>query len=79
MIAFFRQIRKGLLDSGVTRKHVLYAIGEIALVVVGILIALQVNNWNEWRKDKILEKEILNDLKINLENNYCIIGGRMII
>jgi hypothetical protein len=40
MLTFFRRIRKGLLESGTTRKYLLYAIGEIALVVIGILIAL---------------------------------------
>jgi hypothetical protein len=47
MIAFFRNIRKSLLQSGQARKYILYAIGEITLVVIGILIALQINNWNE--------------------------------
>ena len=40
MLTFFRRIRKGLLASGATRKYILYAIGEVALVVIGILIAL---------------------------------------
>jgi len=40
----------------------LYAIGEIALVVIGILIALQINNWNEWRKEGIKENKLLYDL-----------------
>jgi len=51
MLTFFRRIRKGLLDGGRTSKYVLYAVGEIALVVIGILIALSINNWNEARKD----------------------------
>ena len=49
MIPFFRRIRKALLGSGQARKYLLYAIGEITLVVIGILIALQINNWNENR------------------------------
>ncbi len=52
MLKFFRTIRKKLIDEGNVRKYLLYAIGEILLVVIGILIALQVNNWNEERKDK---------------------------
>jgi len=36
-----------MIESGIARKYLLYAIGEIALVVIGILIALQINNWNE--------------------------------
>ena len=69
MLTFFRRIRKGLLEGGATSKYLLYAIGEIALVVIGILIALQINNWNEWRKDRAKEKEVLSDLVENLELN----------
>ena len=47
MIKFFRHIRKNLLNEGKTSKYLKYAIGEIILVVIGILIALQINNWNE--------------------------------
>lgn len=50
MIKFFRHIRQQLLSEGKTIKYIKYAIGEIVLVVIGILIALQVNNWNETRK-----------------------------
>ncbi len=51
MLTLLRQIRKSLIQSGSARKYILYAIGEILLVMVGILLALQVNNWNEQRKD----------------------------
>jgi hypothetical protein len=51
MLKFFRRIRRGLLESGKFRNYTLYAIGEIALVVVGILIALQISNWNEQQKE----------------------------
>jgi len=47
MIKFFRKIRQNLLRENKTRKYYKYAIGEITLVVIGILIALQINNWNE--------------------------------
>jgi hypothetical protein len=77
MLTFLRKIRKSLLLSGSAGKYLLYAIGEIALVVIGILIALQINNWNEQRKNRILEQEILNDLKLNLENNVDLIAGRV--
>ncbi len=50
MLKFFRRIRRKLLDQGNVKKYLIYAFGEIILVVVGILIALQVNNWNEARK-----------------------------
>ena len=59
MLTFFRRIRKGLLGSGATSKYLLYAIGEVALVVVGILIALQINNWNEGKKESLLEQQYL--------------------
>jgi hypothetical protein len=49
MITLFRRIRQKLIDSGSFTKYLLYAIGEILLVVIGILIALQVNNWNQDR------------------------------
>jgi len=46
-----------------------FAIGEIALVVVGILIALQINNWNEFKKDRVVENKHLNELKENINTN----------
>ena len=69
MLTFFRRIRKGLLDGGATRKYLVYAIGEIALVVIGILIALQINNWNEWRKDRNAEHIMIQTLKKELVLN----------
>ncbi len=52
MIKFFRHIRRSLINENNMGKYFKYAIGEILLVVIGILIALQINNWNEHRKDK---------------------------
>jgi hypothetical protein len=69
MLNFFRKIRKSLIESGSTRKYLFYAFGEIALVVIGILIALQINNWNEWRKDREIEAKTLLNLVENLELN----------
>ncbi len=66
MIKFFRQIRQNLLSEGKTEKYFKYAIGEIILVVIGILIALQINNWNENRKVKKLEAQIYIELKSDL-------------
>ncbi|MEH6779913.1 DUF6090 family protein, partial [Maribacter arcticus] len=57
MINFFRIIRQQLLAENKFSRYLLYAIGEIVLVVIGILIALSINNWNENRKQK------LNDIK----------------
>ena len=52
MIKLFRNIRQNLINEGKTTKYLKYAIGEIVLVVIGILIALQINNWNEEKKYK---------------------------
>ncbi len=66
MIKFFRHIRKSLLNEGKMSKYVKYAIGEIVLVVIGILVALQINNWNEANKTKQLETKILKEFHNNL-------------
>ena len=66
MIKFFRKIRQKLLSKGKTGKYLKYAIGEIILVVIGILIALQINNWNERRKFKNVEKTVLTNIYKNL-------------
>ena len=88
MITFLRKIRMSLVESlsanegaakqasGTIRKYLIYAIGEIALVVIGILIALQINNWNESRKSKkefqqsllALSEDIKNDTS-NIQSN----------
>lgn len=57
MLRFFRHIRKKLIEQDNVRKYLLYTIGEIALVMIGILLALQVNNWNEQRKMQNLSDE----------------------
>ena len=69
MINFFRKIRKKLADDNKPLKYMRYAIGEIVLVVVGILIALSVNNWNEFKKDREIEKKALINLAENMELN----------
>ena len=69
MLTFLRKTRRSLVESGGPGKYLIYALGEIALVVIGILIALQINNWSEWRKDRIKEREILQDLQENIELN----------
>ncbi len=66
MIAFFRHIRKSLLMGNNTSKYFKYAIGEIVLVVIGILIALSINNWNETKKEK--ERQVLTEIISDLEH-----------
>ena len=56
MIKFFRKIRQRLLTENKFSKYLLYAIGEIALVMIGILLALQVNDWNENKKNETIIK-----------------------
>ena len=68
MIKFFRQIRFKLMETGKTSRYFKYAIGEIILVVIGILIALQINNWNENRKEQAKERTYLNNLHRDLKN-----------
>ena len=67
MIKFFRKIRYDLMEKNKTGKYLKYAIGEIILVVIGILIALSLNNWNENRKNKIYEKDLLENMLGNLK------------
>lgn len=66
MIKFFRKIRQNLLSQGKNGKYFKYAVGEIVLVVIGILIALQINNWNENRKILKQETQIYEELKSDL-------------
>ncbi len=69
MIKFFRKIRQNLLSEGKTGKYLKYAIGEIVLVVLGILIALQINNLNEKRKDREVEISILQNIILDLDSD----------
>jgi hypothetical protein len=69
MIKFFRKIRHRLLTENKFSKYLIYAIGEIILVVIGILIALQINNWNELRKDQKQEIKLLKQLQTDLTAN----------
>jgi Family of unknown function (DUF6090) len=73
MIKFFRQIRQNLIMENKTSKYLKYAIGEIVLVVIGILIALQINNWNERRKTEntlvAILKEVQHDLALDMQKS----------
>ena len=69
MIKFFRHIRQTLIMENKTSKYFKYAIGEIILVVIGILIALQINNWNQTRQEKQQSLEICEGLKDETQRN----------
>jgi hypothetical protein len=64
-----------LIESGSARKYIIYAIGEVALVVIGILIALQINNWNEERKEAQFERKMYDELIISIERNIEQLSG----
>ncbi|TBW28304.1 DUF6090 family protein [Gramella sp. KN1008] len=69
MIKFFRNIRHKLLRENRFTRYLIYAVGEIILVVIGILIALQINNWNEARKESMREKKLLSNLNEEFRDN----------
>ncbi|MCO4821832.1 MAG: hypothetical protein KC469_07175 [Flavobacteriaceae bacterium] len=69
MIPFFRRLRKRFADDNKPMKYTRYAIGEIVLVVIGILIALQINNWNENKKVKAFELKMLKELSIAIQKD----------
>jgi len=77
MIKFFRHIRKKLLKENNFSRYTLYALGEILLVVVGILIALQINNWNEERKQRVEEIKLLQNFKASLEADTARVNGNI--
>ncbi len=78
MIKFFRQLRHSLIMENKTSKYLKYAVGEIVLVVIGILIALQINNWNEVKKLEAKTQEyygqLLDDLNKDVSFAHQIIG-----
>ena len=65
----FRKIRFQLLEKGKTSQYLKYAIGEILLVVIGILIALQINNWNEATKEQRILKDYLVKIKSHTQED----------
>ena len=62
MLKFFRGIRRKLIDEENLKKYLIYGIGEILLVVIGILIALQINNWNQTNSDKRVANDYVSNL-----------------
>ena len=69
MINFFRRIRKQLADDNKPLKYMRYAVGEIVLVVIGILIALSINNWNELIREHKIAQQYLKGIKTDLEKD----------
>lgn len=69
MIKFFSKTRQRLVTENKFSKYLIYAIGEIVLVVIGILIALGINNWNEGRKNEMLEQKYIQELKVDLRKD----------
>jgi hypothetical protein len=69
VLNFFRRIRRNLANQNKFVQYSRYAIGEIVLVVIGILIALQINNWNEQRKERIQEKIFIKRFEVELNTN----------
>jgi hypothetical protein len=77
MIPFIRKIRKKMADDNKPMKYMRYAIGEIVLVVLGILIALSINNWNQRRSLKNVEKAILEGIHQDIMNDTIDINSNM--
>lgn len=69
MIKIFRKIRQKLLSENKFSKYLIYAIGEIILVVIGILIALQINNWNEKQKNETKTRLLFSEILQDIEND----------
>ena len=69
MVKIFRKIRQKLIDEGNLKKYLIYGFGEILLVVIGILIALQINNASENRKSLNKSHQIIREIKRNAQSN----------
>lgn len=78
MIKFFRHIRRALIEQNRMGKYFKYAIGEIILVVIGILIALQINTWNSSRIDRAKEKEYLYNLLDDINIQKSIVDAQIL-
>lgn len=79
MIKFYRKIRQNLLNEGKTSKYFKYAIGEIILVVIGILIALSINTWNQNNQDRKQEQQLLQQLLIEYTSNLHQINSKIFL
>lgn len=77
MLTYFKNIRKKLLSENRFKKYLVYALGEIILVMLGILLAFQVNQWNEKDKNKILEHDLLEELEKSLQSDLYEMKGNI--
>jgi hypothetical protein len=77
MINFLRRIRRELINENKTSIYLVYAVGEVVLVVFGILIALQIDNWNEGRKQEVIEIQFLKSIKKDLISDTIYFNRRI--
>jgi len=77
MINFFRKIRKKLLSENKFGNYLIYALGEIIVLVIGILIALSINNWNEARKQEQIRQKLISNLISEFEDNSLLLKNRI--
>ena len=74
MISYFRRIRRTLMEEKQVGKYLKYAVGEILLVVIGILIALQINNWNNQRLERIEERKTYENIRQQVLDDKAELG-----
>lgn len=77
MFRFFRTLRQRLLTENRVSRYLLYALGEILLVVIGILLALQIDTWNSKRLDRLKEREYLSSLLEDLETQQNLVNAQI--
>ena len=77
MYRLFRSFRKSSTDRASAKRYLIYALGEIVLVVVGILIALQINNWNEYNKNHALAVKYLQDVRTDLARDTSVFASTL--
>lgn len=77
MISFFRKLRRTMLGENRFAKYLLYAVGEIVLVVIGILIALQINTWKSEKLERNLEQNLISRLHVEFSENLTILKERI--